>query len=274
MRALPLILSGAAAALLAPAALRSLSAQGHVRENFRGRSLPFPAGFIAVAAALLALVPLAALDQLAGVDVWEPEIGLVVLYGLGMALLGLIDDALSGPSRGWRGHGAAVLRGELSTGALKAAGALGLALFALSGQEATKARYLLATAVLVLATNLWNLLDLRPGRAVKALALLGAGLTLGAWDARPAAALGLLLGPVLVLGIWDVSERAMLGDTGANLMGGLAGLWIVLALGATGQLVALALILAVTVYGEFRSISALIERTPVLRTLDSIGRPS
>jgi len=167
-----------------------------------------------------------------------------------------------------------VLRGELSTGALKAAGALGLALFALSGQEGTKGRYLLATAVLVLATNLWNLLDLRPGRAVKALALLGAGLTLGAWDARPAAALGLLLGPVLVLGVWDVSERAMLGDTGANLMGALAGLWIVLALGATGQLVALALILAVTVYGEFRSISALIERTPVLRTLDSIGRPS
>jgi UDP-GlcNAc:undecaprenyl-phosphate/decaprenyl-phosphate GlcNAc-1-phosphate transferase len=274
VRALPLIVSGAAAAVLAPAALRGLVAEGHVRENFRGRSLPFPAGFVAVAAAVLALAPLAALDQLAGVDVWEPEIGLVVLYGLGMALLGLVDDALAGPSRGWRGHGAAVLRGELSTGALKAAGALGLALFALSGQEGTKGRYLLATAVLVLATNLWNLLDLRPGRAVKALALVGLGLTLGAWDARPAAALGLLLGPVLVLGFWDVSERAMLGDTGSNLMGALAGLWIVLALGATGQLVALAIILAVTVYGEFRSISALIERTPVLRTLDSIGRPS
>ena len=79
---------------------------------------------------------------------------------------------------------------------------------------------------------------------------------------------------MLVLGAWDVTERAMLGDTGANLAGGLAGLVIVLALGATGQLVALALLLAVTVYGEFRSISALIERTPVLRTLDRIGRPA
>jgi UDP-GlcNAc:undecaprenyl-phosphate GlcNAc-1-phosphate transferase len=270
VRALPLILSGAVAAVLAPPALRSLT----VRENFRGRLLPHPAGVVVVAAALLALAPLAALDRLAGVAVWEPEIAAVLLYGLGVAFLGLIDDALAGPSRGWRGHGAAVLRGELSTGALKAGGALGLALFALGGLEGGKGRYVLAVAVLVLATNLWNLLDLRPGRAVKALVLLGAGLTLGAWDVRPAAALGLLLGPVLVLGFWDVTERAMLGDTGANLVGGLAGLWIVLALGATGQLVALALILAATVYGEFRSISALVERTPVLRTIDLIGRPS
>jgi len=35
------------------------------------------------------------------------------------------------------------------------------------------------------------------------------GLTLGAGDARPALALGLLLGPVLVLGFWDVTERAI-----------------------------------------------------------------
>jgi hypothetical protein len=30
----------------------------------------------------------------------------------------------------------------------------------------------------------------------------------------------------------------------------------------------------VTVYGELRSISALVERTPVLRQLDSLGRPA
>jgi UDP-GlcNAc:undecaprenyl-phosphate/decaprenyl-phosphate GlcNAc-1-phosphate transferase len=66
----------------------------------------------------------------------------------------------------------------------------------------------------------------------------------------------------------------MLGDTGANLLGALAGLWLVLALSGTGQLVALALLLAITVYGEIRSISEFVERTPGLRHLDSVGRPA
>ena len=39
--------------------------------------------------------------------------------------------------------------------------------------------WLLAAAVLVLATNAFNLLDLRPGRATKAFVLLGAGLAIG-----------------------------------------------------------------------------------------------
>ena len=48
---------------------------------------------------------------------------------------------------------------------------------------------------------------------------------------------------------YDLRERAMLGDTGANLLGALAGLWLVLTLSGTGQLVALALLAAITLYG-------------------------
>ena len=91
---------------------------------------------------------------------------------------------------------------------------------------------------------------------------------------RPLWALGLFVAPALVAGLFDLRERAMLGDTGANLLGALAGLWLVLTLSGTGQLVALALLLAITVYGELRSISALVERTPGLRQLDSLGRPA
>ena len=75
----------------------------------------------------------------------------------------------------------------------------------------------------MLATNLFNLLDLRPGRSVKAFVLLGAGADLGAWDLEPFKALGLFVGPVLVAGLYDLRERAMLGDTGSNLVGALAG---------------------------------------------------
>jgi UDP-GlcNAc:undecaprenyl-phosphate/decaprenyl-phosphate GlcNAc-1-phosphate transferase len=271
MEALPSVLALAFAAVLAPATWRALQGGGFVRENYRGRAVPFPFGVVIVFAAVAALIPLALLERLAGVDEALPaELARVLPFALGVAFLGLADDALSGPERGWRGHGAAVLRGGFSTGALKAVGALGLALYVAPGKD--DGSYLLAAAVLVLATNLFNLLDLRPGRAVKVFVLLGAGLTLGAWDARPLAALGLFAAPVLVAGAYDVRERAMLGDTGSNLVGALAGLWLVLTLSTLGLAIATGVLLIVTAYGEIRSLSALIDRTPPLRFLDSIGR--
>ncbi|MBX5440055.1 MAG: hypothetical protein IRZ32_00855 [Solirubrobacteraceae bacterium] len=269
MHALPSVVAFVAALALAPALRRTLEEAGQVRENYRGRPLPFPFGVLVVAAAVVALIPLAPLDDVTGGDVLAPELGTIAVYALGVAFLGLADDALSGPSRGWRGHGAAVLGGRVSTGALKAVGSLGLALLVLRGHD----DYLLAVLVLVLATNVFNLLDLRPGRAAKAFVLLGAGLTLGAWDVDPLWALGLFAAPVLVAGFYDVRERAMLGDTGSNLIGALAGLWLVLTLSTAGLAVAAVILLGVTAYGELRSINALVERTPVLRHLDSIGRP-
>ena len=167
-----------------------------------------------------------------------------------------------------------MLRGELSTGALKAVGSLGLALLAMSYLGLSNGRWLLAAAVLVLATNVFNLLDLSPGRATKAFVLLGAGLAIGSVDLHPLWELGLFAAPALVAGAYDLRERVMLGDTGANLLGALAGLWLVLTLSGTGQIVALVLLAGITLYGELRSISALIERTPGLRQLDSLGRPT
>lgn len=260
--------------------LRLLDEGGHTRRNYRDRPLPCPSGVLVLAASLLALVPLLLIEHLARVAIVYRGLIPVATYALGVACLGLIDDTLGGAQaelegpRGWRGHGAAVLRGELSTGMLKATGSLGLALLVTSFVNVSTGRWLLAAGVLVLATNVFNLLDLRPGRSIKALVLLGAGLTIGAADVRPLWMLGLFAAPALVVGAYDLRERAMLGDTGANLLGALGGLWLVLTLSGTGQLVALALLAAITVYGEFRSISEFIERTPGLRELDSLGRPS
>ncbi|MDQ6750468.1 MAG: hypothetical protein M3Z33_06950 [Actinomycetota bacterium] len=277
LQALPLIVSFVVAAALAPPALRALAQGELVHENYRGVRLPYPAGTVIVAAGALALIPLTILDHLVHDDVFRPELGLVMFYALGVAFLGLLDDVLGhAGQRGWRGHGAAVLGGGLSTGALKAAGSLGFALFALSVSHRfhTDLRFALAVAVLVLSTNLFNLLDLRPGRCAKTFVVFGLASTIGAWTLTPVAALGLFVGPVLVVGLFDLREHALLGDTGSNLIGALAGLWIVLSWPPTGQAVALVIMLAMTVYGEFRSISKLIEKTPLLRRLDSLGRPT
>jgi UDP-N-acetylmuramyl pentapeptide phosphotransferase/UDP-N-acetylglucosamine-1-phosphate transferase len=278
--ALPLLLAFTIAVILARPMLSALRAEGHIRPNYRARELPYPFGVLIPIAALLALVPLILIERITHATFLQPQLIPVAMYALGVACLGLIDDTLGGPPgaapgpRGWRGHGGAALRGELSTGTVKAVGSLGLALLATSYVNPSIGRWLLAAAVLVLATNALNLLDLRPGRAIKGFVLIGVGLTIGVRELRPLWTLGLFVGPALVAGAYDLREEAMLGDTGANLLGALAGLWLVITLGQTGQLIALALLLVVTVYGELRSISELVARVPLLRELDSFGRPS
>jgi hypothetical protein len=262
---------------LVPAGARGLRDAGLVRENYRGALLAFPLGAVLATAALVTLAPLAFLNDRADLDLLEPGLRQWLPYLLGIAFLGFLDDALgrgeaAATPRGWRGHWAALRGGSLSTGAIKAIGALALAAYVVSGRGLESWRYLADIVLLVLATNLGNLLDLRPGRAEKALGLLAAGLCLGAWTFEPLELLGIFAGPVLV-GAWlTLGERAMLGDTGSNLIGAIAGVWLLTVLGADGRLVALAIVLGLTIYGEIRSISATIDSVPPLRWLDSLGR--
>ena len=272
---LPLAL--AISLFLVPAGARGLRDAGLVRENYRGALLAFPLGAVLATAALVALAPLAFLDDRADLDLLEPDLRRWLPYLLGIAFLGFLDDSLGrgeavATPRGWRGHWAALRSGSLSTGAIKAIGALALAAYVVSGRGLEDWRYLADVLLLILATNLFNLLDLRPGRAEKGLALLGAGLCLGAWTIAPLELLGIFVGPVAV-GAWlTLGERAMLGDTGSNLIGAIAGVWLLTTLGADARLLALGAVLALTIYGEIRSISATIDSVPPLRWLDSLGR--
>ena len=274
MQALPFVLSLLAAAVLTPQLRRRLVDAGLTRENYRGARLPVPIGVVIVPAALLALVPIMLLARLTTADVFPGDLSLVIAFIPGVALLGFVDDVLSGESRGWRGHAKQVMSGGFSSGLLKAAGTLGLALLVASSLPGSDKDFLIATAVLVLATNAFNLLDLRPGRSIKALVVLGIVLTVATQLTDPLWALGIFLGPALVAGYFDLREKAMLGDAGSNVMGALAGVWIVLTLDSSEQLIALVVLLLLNIFGEFRSISKVIEKVPGLRHLDSFGRPS
>jgi UDP-GlcNAc:undecaprenyl-phosphate/decaprenyl-phosphate GlcNAc-1-phosphate transferase len=278
MRLVALGLSASLAAIALGPWLRDMTRSGLTRANYRGRPVAFPSGAVLVACSLCALAPLAILDDRADLDLLDPELRRWIVYVLGVALLGLLDDALgrggaADAPRGWRGHADAVLRGRFSTGAVKAFGALALAAYAVSGRGREGLDYVADLALLLLTTNLFNLLDLRPGRVEKAFALVLAGLCLGAWTGLPLELLGIFIGPVLVGAAFTLRERAMLGDTGSNLVGALAGISMLVTLSDHGRLIALAAVAALTAYGEFRSISETIDRVPPLRSLDSLGRP-
>ncbi len=208
----------AVALLVVPAGVRGLLDAGLVRENWRGRALAFPLGAVLATAALVALAPLAFLDDRGDLELLDPDLRRWMPYLLGIVFLGFLDDALgrgerAGTPRGWRGHARALREGRLSTGAIKAIGALALAAYVVSGRGLESWRYLADVALLILATNCFNLLDLRPGRAEKGLALLGAGLCLGAWTLAPIELLGIFAGAVAV-GAWFTLRRA--GDAGRH----------------------------------------------------------
>jgi UDP-N-acetylmuramyl pentapeptide phosphotransferase/UDP-N-acetylglucosamine-1-phosphate transferase len=194
---------------------------------------------------------------------------------LGAGGLGAYDDlAGSGDRRGLRGHLGALQHGELTSGAVKIVGigATGLVAAALAGRRGIG--LLLGGGVVAATANLVNLLDLRPGRALKAalvLALLdGRHASTRSDSARLAA---VAAGSALAVLPADLGERSMLGDAGANALGAVLGLAVVTA--GTGRVRLagrLAALTALTLASEKVSFTTVIEATPGLRELDRMGR--
>jgi UDP-N-acetylmuramyl pentapeptide phosphotransferase/UDP-N-acetylglucosamine-1-phosphate transferase len=214
--------------------------------------------------------------------------------------LGAYDDLAEGSVRkGLAGHLGALRHGEVTTGAVKILGlaAAGLVSAALVGcdeavgdggsgggrSDADRRRpggpgrrlvralldAAIGGAVVAGSANLLNLLDLRPGRALKVV-LAAAPATVGSGPA--AVPLAAALGSAVALLPDDLAERTMLGDTGANAAGALLGLAAVQRLGRNGRLTVLAGLVGLTMASERVSFTAVIERTPALRALDELGR--
>lgn len=259
-----------------PLVIRMLTASGRWQENFRGDSIPTSAGvlFIPVLAfAELALILIAPEALQTGTVAFQQNIAFAGLVA-GLCVLGLIDDVYGGRrARGFRGHLAALLKGEPTTGLIKAAGGGLLALAAASWLAAQPSFEILTDGLLIaLAINLFNLLDLRPGRALKwwfwALAMLLA-FTPGreAWLFVAIAA-----GAALWLFPYDLKARVMLGDAGSNVLGGVAGFAAVATLGSAPRLVILLVLIALNLVSEKWSFSAIIDAVPPLRWFDELGR--
>ena len=168
-----------------------------------------------------------------------------------VAAIGLADDLWSGPERGFRAH----LRAGATTGTLKL---VGIPLWALWRTRSPSGAVLVA-----LCANVLNQLDTRPGRALKAF-LLGSLLVRG--TPRGAVAAAVLLAP------YDHREMTMLGDAGSNALGAVLGLHSVRRLSGPRRIGAIGALAVLTVVADRRSLGELIESTPVLSSLDALGR--
>lgn len=273
------------------------------RTNFHGATVSLRGGVAMAGASVASAAVASALSD-------QPRAALGgVVASLGGAVAGYIDDVDQGAhdgdkvAKGLKGHLGALAHGQVTTGVIKIAGigASALAASALVGSKATsvgaKAADLVLNTVLIAGTaNLANLLDLRPGRALKATVLVATPLSYfscagakapasgasGAPSVNPVSpasgasaqrllASGLNAAAITAL-VEDLQETTMLGDTGANAAGALLGTSLAandswkLRLGTTLGVVGL--ILA----SEKVSFSKVIAANPALNWLDQLWR--
>ena len=193
--------------------------------------------------------------------------------GAGGGLVGVYDDLAGSrpgqqPDKGFTGHLRALRDGRVSSGLVKLAvvGVTGL----LAGRSIGRGPLdrLVAGGVISGTANLLNLLDLRPGRAIKAALLLGVPLLSGPQGPLIAGPLGAAAAVLR----HDLAEEVMLGDGGANALGAILGVRVALAGGPGWRGAVLVVLVLLTAASERVSFTRVIEASPVLRQLDALGR--
>ncbi|BCJ41355.1 hypothetical protein GCM10010168_88840 [Actinoplanes ianthinogenes] len=241
------------------------------RTNFHGRTVTLAGGPALAAGATLGAAAGAPTGRLAAA---------AVTAGAVSGAVGLYDDIVGNrpeqkTAKGFAGHLGALREGRVTSGLVKigGVGAAGLVAAALIGSRRT-GRFgrgvdvLLGAGVIAGTANLLNLLDLRPGRAIKAGLIVGAPLAVG----RHAAMTAGTLGASAALLPADLNEEIMLGDSGANALGALLGVAFTARTGTVGRLAALAALASLTAASEKVSFTKVIQDTPWLRHLDELGR--
>ncbi len=271
------------------------------RTNYRGKAVPTGAGVIFAPVFLVSWSFIFALSAWPVARVSNSLVlgmdAMLVLV-LGMCLAGFVDDVAGDrEQRGFKGHFSSALKGRFTTGFLKALvgfvaalAAAAVVTFTVPGSRSAYGEWVLNAAVIALAANFFNLLDVMPGRAMKVFVpaeVLALFLTWRYWFAWrdmlhiPEAVVthelyvipGLcVLAAALALAPGDLRERFMLGDAGSNVMGAAVGLGLVIGTNFWWRLGVLALLLALNLLSEKFSFSRAIASNRALNWVDSLGR--
>lgn len=189
------------------------------------------------------------------------------------AFCGMLDDLLDDSlSKGLVQHFSALLKdGNFTTGVMKAF--IGSTLGFLVAYSNYNGFFMLVLDILLftLSMNLINLLDLRPGRAIKSF-----GFFIGLFTVLSSfSEVQFILPPLMVLMFYtkgEMNENYMLGDTGANLLGGILGFYGVVTLAPIIKMLLLILLISLHIFAELHSLSKTIARMPLLKKIDMLGR--
>lgn len=236
---------------------------GLLKENFAGEKIPSAAGLLFI---LFSVISWSGYSLLLKTHAPQRLIFLITIIGA----ISLLDDMVgTKENQGFSGHFRLLLKGRLTTGALKAIVSFLAVVMIIEGRN-NRTEFFLDAGLILLMTNFINLLDLRPGRALKVFILLAVLITI---TVPPTF---FYIGPALLLALpylpYELKQKVMLGDTGANFLGALLGYTMSRTLPAGDKLVIILVLFLLTILSERYSYSRIIEANPFLKWLDQLGR--
>lgn len=197
----------------------------------------------------------------------------IFLFGLvSMFFAGILDDIIGNRDvSGLKGHFKSLLNGKLTTGGFKAlfGGFIGIVISITISKNIYD--IVINTLIIALSTNLMNLLDLRPGRAIKGYLVISIVLlfTLGGYTRN---LLLLILPNVVAYFNQDLKAKAMMGDTGSNVLGISIGILFVMGYSLNVRLIWLAFLIFIHILTEKYSLTKIIENNKFLNFIDKLGR--
>ncbi len=240
--------------------------RGPVRPNHRGRMIPVVLGTAVTASLCVVMLAGFVGDEVGGRTdfawLWA-IVAVLIVYAAGR-----YDDLQTERHRGVVAQLALLARGRVTSGVLKMAAALAAGLVWVLATRSPFARAAVGVPLIAGSSNVWNLLDVAPGRSGKSFLAAAVPMVALRRSTLMAAGIGAVTGI-----LWsDLEERAMLGDAGANVLGLVAGIGLFDRLGLVGLWVSLGTIVAVHVLSETVTLSRIIRTVPPLRWFDDLGR--
>ena len=197
----------------------------------------------------------------------------IFLFGLvSMFFAGILDDIIGNRDVcGLKGHFKSLLNGKLTTGGFKAlfGGFIGLVISIAISKNIYD--IVINTLIIALSTNLMNLLDLRPGRAIKGYLVISIVL-LFTLDEYTRNLLLLIFPNVIAYFNQDLKAKAMMGDTGSNVLGISIGILFVMGYPLKVRLIWLAFLIFIHILTEKYSLTKIIENNKFLNFIDKLGR--
>lgn len=240
-----------------------------IRPNYKGEMIPVSMGIV--------FLPMIIINGIIVAYFTIDPIGMLCLFlfifgMISMFFAGLMDDIIGNRDvSGLKGHFKSLFKGKLTTGGFKAlfGGFIGLIISVSISKNIVD--IIINTLIIALSTNLMNLFDLRPGRAIKVYVVIMVSIFITLTGYIKILPL-LILPNVLAYFNYDLKAKAMMGDTGSNVLGMSIG--ILMAFGYTlnvriGWLVFLVLI---HIFTEKFSLTKIIEKNRVLSYIDRLGR--
>ncbi len=267
-----------------------------MRVNLEGRQVPAVLGWPLIAGGLAALLFVLIFSEQTNAFssvkfgyafFRDSDLGLrwidpVLILSVAVLLLGLYEagwwDDMRGDERprGFSGHFGALSGGAITGGVVKLVigGVVGLAVTLMTFEGFRSPLLFVAFALSIpLAANAINLLDRAPGRALKVFLVVVLPLAVFGDPLWRILAAGTIGAAVVALPA-DLKTKAMLGDAGANPLGGLLGLGLAVNAGRSLYWIWLVTIVlvALNLASEKWSFSAVIAKNRVLARLDQLGR--